>query len=72
MTKVSWKVTKTVPAPCPDYRPDPYTGDFPQFHCAVYHTQTITEEKSAEFATKEEAEEFIKKAPQNCTDFLLD
>jgi hypothetical protein len=69
--KLTWKVTKTVPTACPDYVPDPYTGAYPSFHCAVYHCTTIIEEMVKDFATKEEAFSFAAKAPSSCTDFML-
>lgn len=68
---VSWVVTKTVPAPCPDFVPDPYTGELPAFHCAVYHTQNIVEVKSKTFETEEEAIAFANNAPSSCNSFLL-
>ena len=71
MKTLTWKVDKTIPTDCPDYVPDPYTGKYPTFHCLVYHSKTITEDKTAEFKTNKEAEEFASKAPQSCYDFKL-
>jgi len=71
MYTLTWKVDKTIPTACPDYVPDPYTGEYPSFHCAVYHCMTITENKSAEFATQDEALQFAAKAPQSCYEFKL-
>ncbi len=68
---LTWKVNKTVPAECPDYKPDPYTGEYPSTHCLVLHFETITKEKSLSFLNKKEAEEFAKKAPSSCYDFRL-
>lgn len=71
MITLTWKVSKTIPTECPDYKPDPYTGEYPTTHCLVYHCKTVTENKTAEFETEEEAKEFANKAPQSCTDFKL-
>lgn len=71
MKVLTWKVAKTIPTACPDYQPDPYTGEYPSFHCAVYHCETVTETKSAEFETTKEAQEFADKAPLSCYDFRL-
>jgi len=61
---VLWTVTITVPAGCPDYKPDPYTGEYPSAHCAVYHHKTITKSMKHFFPTKKEAREFISNAPE--------
>ncbi len=71
MYTLTWKVYKTIPTACPDYQPDPYTGEYPTFHCAVYHCKTITEDKTTEFSSKKEAEDFAFKAPQSCYEFKL-
>jgi|ERR1035437_340563 hypothetical protein len=71
METLTWKVDKTIPTACPDYQPDPYTGEYPTFHCLVYHCKTITESKTAEFETEEIAKEFISKAPLSCYEFKL-
>lgn len=71
MKLLTWKVYKTIPIPCPDYKPDPYTGEYPSTHCLVYHCKTITENKTAEFPTTKEAEAFAFKAPYGCYDFKL-
>jgi len=68
---LTWKVDKTIPTACPDYQPDPYTGEYPMTHCLVYHSKTITEDKTAEFSSKKEAEIFAYKAPQSCYEFKL-
>jgi len=44
MVHVRWKVYLNVPTECPDYKPDPYTGQYPPSHCLVYHTKTIEKE----------------------------
>lgn len=71
MIVLTWKIDKTAQTACPDFKPDPYAGEFPMTQCAVYHTRTITQEMSKEFETKEEAEEFKKNAPPACYDFNL-
>jgi len=71
-TKIlTWKSTYNRPAPCPDYKPDPYTGQYPMTHCLVYHLETVTEDRTKEFLTVKEAKEFAKKAPESCFDFML-
>jgi len=69
---LTWKINKTVPTACPAYNPDPYTGEYPSFHCSVYHCKLITEERTKEFITKEEAKDFAAKAPLSCYEFRLD
>lgn len=71
MQTLTWKVDKTIPTACPDYKPDPYTGEYPSTHCLVYHSTTITEDRTAEFSTKKEAQDFAFKAPLSCYDFKL-
>lgn len=71
MKTITWKVDKTIPTECPDYRPDPYTGAYPQTHCAVYHCKTITEEKTATFEKDWECESFINNAPSSCYEFKI-
>lgn len=71
MKTVTWNVTLTRPIACPDYQPDPYTGEYPSTHCLVYHSEIVTEGKSVSFVTEEEAREFIRKAPESCTDFKI-
>lgn len=65
MWLVIWTLTMTVPAECPDFKPDPYTGRYPMTHCLVYHTKTVTKDMSKSFETKEEAEKFISDAPDD-------
>lgn len=71
MKTLTWKVDKTIPTACPDYQPDPYTGEYPMTHCLVYHCKTITEEKTAEFSTEKEVREFVEKVPLSCYEFKL-
>ena len=60
---VVWIVSVWVNIPCPDWKPDPYTGQYPMVHCAVLHGKNIDREMSQTFASREAAEEFIKNAP---------
>ena len=71
MKQLTWKVDKTISEGCPDYQPDPYTGEYPATHCLVYHYKNITEEKTAEFPTEKDAKEFVNNAPFSCYDFRL-
>jgi len=64
-----WKVDVNEPVPCPDFVPDPYTGQYPSTHCLVYHFKVSTREFSKTFAGETEAAEFKKNAPQNCYDW---
>ena len=68
---VIWSITVTVPTECPDYKPDPYTGKWPMTRCSVYHSETIDRNMQKEFEVKEEAEEFIKNAPENIRKAML-
>lgn len=68
---LTWTVSKTIPTECPDYVPDPYTGEYPSYHCLVYHCKTVTENRGLSFKTKEEALSFAAKAPSSCTDFKV-
>ena len=61
---VNWLVTETVQDQCPDYKPDPYTGRYPNYHCAVNHTKQQTRSMDQLFETELEAKEFIKNAPE--------
>ena len=78
--RLSWVVSKTVPVECPDYKPDPYTGDWPMLHCAVLHMRVVSFEEHRDFATAAEAQAFELKAPlphsiygggSSCTNFKL-
>ena len=66
-----WKVKRTVPTECPNFKPDPYTGDYPNYHCAVYHIETIIEERSMRFEKAEELDKFRANAPSSCFDFRM-
>ena len=65
---VIWVVLLTIQTECPDYKPSPYTGEYPSTHCAVYHCETIEKEMSKEFVTKKEAKKFIANAPERIRD----
>ena len=69
--QLSWTVYKTVATYCPDYVPDPYTGEYPSTHCLVNHFKEVEEERIKTFETKEEAEYFEKNAPPSCRNFIL-
>lgn len=71
MKTLTWKVRTQEPAPCPDYQPDPYTGQYPSTHCLVYHYKDVIIEKTKEFATEKEAKIFAVNAPNSCYDFKL-
>ena len=58
-----WYVTQTIPVPCPDFKPDPYTGEYPQTICCVYHVKKEVIKMEKEFFTKVELDEFIAHAP---------
>jgi hypothetical protein len=72
MKTLTWKVTYTKPTACPDYKPDPYTGQYPGTHCLVYHCETVTDSKTADFETEQKALDFASKAPTSCFNFKLD
>lgn len=61
---VAWSVIVNAPAPCPDYKPNPYTGEYPSSHCLVYHTQREVKQMQESFKTRKEAEAFIAEAPK--------
>lgn len=69
-TQVLWKVDIQEQAPCPDYKPDPYTGAYPSTHCAVYHFRQVTRDMDKSFPTEEEADAFIAAAPAGCYGFV--
>lgn len=63
---LTWKVDKLVPTECPDFVPDPYTGEFPSTHCAVAHFREVTYEATKTFPDEVAAEMFRKNAPPSC------
>lgn len=67
-----WFVTVTVPTECPDWKPDPYTGLYPSYHCAVYHCKTETKKMEKDFASEEEAKAFVKACPDKSIKFTLE
>ena len=71
MITLTWKVDQQVQIPCPDYKTDPYTGEYPSFHCLVYHSKIVTKSMTKEFDSIEEAEDFANKAPFSCYDFCI-
>ena len=71
MKQLTWKVDITRPIPCPDYKPDIYTGQYPSTHCLVYHCETVTEQRSTEVTDEQEAKNFVLNAPSSCYDFRL-
>ena len=60
---VSWVVSVWVSAPCPDYKPDPYTGEYPLTACLVYHGSFEDKKMEKLFESECAAEEFINNAP---------
>ena len=71
MKTLIWKVNITRPIPCPDNKPDPYTGQYSGISCLVDHCETVTESKIKEFETLEQVRDFISHAPGNCYDFKI-
>jgi hypothetical protein len=67
MIELLWKVLVTVATGCPDYKQDPYTGEYPNACCAVSHTIVIEKDMCREFETQEEVDAFIKGAPAGIT-----
>ena len=65
---VFWFLMHSVQVSCPDKNPDPYTGEYSNFSCAVYHSKTIATFRHKCFETEEEAENFISKAPKDLRD----
>lgn len=60
---VDWTYDAVVPAECPDWKPDPYTGEYPTGHCAVYHTKIERREFRRVFDTEEEVNAFTDACP---------
>ena len=69
---VKWQITRTEPAPCPDYRPDPYTGEYPLVSCAVLHTTTTVQNMVRCFYSREEADRFIADCPKPTIRFTVE
>ncbi len=65
---VIWSVLVTIPISCPDFKPNPYTGEYLNTMCSVNHTDTVKRHMRAEYSTKEEALAFIDKAPKHIKD----
>ena len=72
MAKVAlqWKVKKTVRAGCPNWRLDPYTGDWPP-PCTIAHYKDVEIDMRREFQTVLEAVAFREEAPLSCHTFTL-
>ena len=68
---VSWKLAFWVHDPCPDVGKIDNYGNPLRTGCLVNHGHYEYTLQSKEFATKEEAEQFIKNAPQNTKDFEI-
>ena len=62
---LTWTVSVWVSMECPDYKPDPYTGEYPSMHCLVNHGEFVAKEMTKSFETKEEAEMFMNNAPDD-------
>ena len=63
VVRVLWKVSTIQQMACPDYKPNVYTGQYPQTHCAVLHTGEVITQRGRDFGTLEEAKAFIMAAP---------
>jgi hypothetical protein len=59
---ITWIVVSIQSAPCPDARRVSEFGTMNRssMSCAVYHTQTVKENKSREFYSKDSANVFMK------------
>ena len=58
--------------PCPDAgRTDPYTGQQSFYGCLVNHFHYEEKEMNTQFDSEDAANDFIKGAPENCTDFQI-
>jgi hypothetical protein len=68
---LQWFAFVTERAPCPDYKPDPYTGELPATHCLVSHTKRVARLMERSFLDQEAADKFIRSAPPNCHDFKI-
>ena len=62
---VIWIVSTWVSTPCPDFKPNPYTGEYPQSMCLVNHGKYESKEMERFFDTKDEAEKFIANSPKD-------
>ena len=71
---VTWKLSFWITDPCPDAGKlneygNPLRGL--NYGCLVNHGHCIYEDKSKEFATLNEAEDFVRNAPSNTQDFVI-
>ena len=62
---VLWTLLTYVPTECPDFKPNPYTGEYPMTHCLVNHQKQVTKHFKRRFNTQSEAISFINKAPDD-------
>ena len=60
---VIWTVSVWVSTSCPDFKPDPYTGEYPSMHCLVNHGKVVERDMVKQFSTLKEAQDFISSAP---------
>ena len=44
---ISWVVVTMQPAECPDWKPDPITGQYPYAHCSAAHYKILTFERDS-------------------------
>ena len=65
MYLVIWTVSVFVSDPCPDFKPDEYTGRYPANGCLVNHGHFMDKEFKRGFTRKEDAEAFIEKGPKD-------
>ena len=61
-----WFVSQWVSTSCPDFVPNPYTGEYPNNRCLALHGRTVEVRMKREFNSMEELEEFKKGAPPEC------
>jgi len=61
---VIWVVVNWVSTPCPDWKPNPYTGRYPNTMCLVNHGRYEDTPMKSLFETREDAEAFIESAPE--------
>lgn len=69
---VSWKAAYWVSEACPDAGKRDVYGNLSSFRCAVNHGHFEYETRSTRFNTRDEVQDFIKNAPSNCSDFVIE
>jgi hypothetical protein len=69
---VTWEVGHSIPIACnhPGYS-DGY-GNWKPYGCLVNHSRYEWESCFRKFETREEAEEFVEKAPSNTRHFIIE